>query len=317
MKKNARGVLSPFQTFTKEEWAGLRAGTPLTLSEDELEVLSGLNDPVSMEEVVQIYLPLSRLLLLYMEATQGLFQVTEDFLAKKNPKTPFIIGLAGSVAVGKSTTGRLLKTLLARWPSQPRVELVTTDGFLYPNALLEARGLMQRKGWPESYDLAGLTEFLANIKAGKRAVSAPVYSHLSYDIVADQTLIIRQPDILIVEGLNVLYTGVRPVAMQDVPFVSDFFDFSVFIDADVDDIGTWYVERFMQLRKTAFRKPQSYFHRYSELDNEQAMATARQIWNDTNLPNLMENILPTRQRADLILLKGHNHHIEQVALRKL
>lgn len=317
MGKNARGVFSPFQVFTKEEWAGLRAGTPLTLSEDELEVLSGLNDPVSMEEVVQIYLPLSRLLLLYVEATQGLFQVTEDFLAKKTPKTPFIIGLAGSVAVGKSTTGRLLKTLLARWPSQPRVELVTTDGFLYPNALLEARGLMQRKGWPESYDLAGLTEFLANIKAGKRAVSAPVYSHLSYDIVADQTLIIRQPDILIVEGLNVLYTGVRPVAMQDVPFVSDFFDFSVFIDADVDDIGTWYVERFMQLRKTAFRKPQSYFHRYSDLDNEQALATARQIWNDINLPNLMENILPTRQRADLILLKGHNHHIEQVALRKL
>jgi type I pantothenate kinase len=287
------------------------------LSEAELENLSGLTERVSTQEVVDIYLPLSRLLNFYVEALQELHDATTGFLRKRDGKVPFIIGLAGSVAVGKSTTGRVLQALLARWPSHPSVELVPTDGFLYPNAVLEERGLMGRKGSPESYDLPRLLNFLAEVKSGHERTAAPVYSHLVYDVLPDQEIIIERPDIVIVEGLNVLQPAKLPKDGEAIPFVSDFFDFSIYIDAADALIESWYVERFLRLRQTAFRDPASYFHRYATLSEEEARKIGLSLWRTINLVNLQDNILPTRQRADLILRKGEDHAVEAVALRKL
>lgn len=310
-------AFSPYALYLREEWARLRADTPMPLSEAELENLSGLTEKVSTQEVIQIYLPLSRLLNFYVEAAQRLHDATEGFLRKGNGKMPFVIGLAGSVAAGKSTTARVLRALLARWPSHRRVELVPTDGFLYPNAVLEERGMMNRKGFPESYDLNKLLAFLADVKSGNSPVEAPVYSHLVYDVLPDQKFVIDQADIVIVEGLNVLQPAKLPTDGKAIPYVSDFFDFSVYIDAAEELVESWYVERFLRLRQTAFRDPASYFHRYSTLSEEEARETGLAIWREINLVNLRENILPTRQRADLILRKGADHAVETVALRKL
>ena len=309
--------LSPFRVFSRAEWAGLRADTPLTLSLEELKRLQSLNDRLSIEDVVEIYLPLSRLLALYVAATQGLFKATQRFLDAGDGKSPYIIGVAGSVAVGKSTTARVLEALLARWPNTPRVKLITTDGFLLPNAELRRLGLMERKGFPESYDTHAFLKFLARIKAGEAEVAAPLYSHLVYDVLPGETLVVDRPDILIVEGLNVLQPPKLPKDAKPIPFVSDFFDFSVYIDADEALLRRWYVDRFMTLRRTAFRKPESFFRRYAEISEEEARGVAFGLWDRINLPNLRENIFPTRPRADLILRKGESHMIQEVALRRL
>ncbi len=289
----------------------------MTLDASDLTRLRSLNDPISLNDVVEIYLPLSRLLSLYVGAAQGLHRATRTFLGTTEGVTPFIIAIAGSVAVGKSTTARVLKALLQRWPNTPKVDLVTTDGFLLPNAELMREGLMERKGFPESYDLASLLAFLRDIKAGKGHVTAPVYSHLSYDIVPGEMISIDRPDIVILEGLNVLQTSRLPRDGRVVPFVSDFFDFSVYLDADEAAVRRWYVERFISLRGTAFQDPKSYFHRYASLSDAQAEEMALNLWTRINLVNLFENILPTRPRADLILTKGPNHAIEEVALRRI
>jgi type I pantothenate kinase len=310
-------AFSPYIVYSRDDWAALRADTPMPLSEAELENLSGLTERVSTQEVVEIYLPLSRLLNLHVEALQELHGAATRFLRKGDAKMPFIIGLAGSVAVGKSTTGRVLQALLARWPSHPSVELVPTDGFLFPNAVLEQRGLMTRKGFPESYDLTRLLNFLAEVKSGRERIEAPVYSHLVYDVLPDQAIVIERPDIVIVEGLNVLQPAKLPKDGAAIPFVSDFFDFSIYIDAADGLIEDWYVERFLRLRQTAFRDPASYFHRYATLSEEEAKAIGLSLWRTINLVNLTENILPTRQRADLILRKAQDHAVETVALRKL
>ena len=309
--------LSPYWRFSREDWANLRADTPLTLTADDLARLRSLNDPISVEEVIAIYLPLSRLLALYVAATQSLFKATQRFLGAVDGKMPYIIGIAGSVAVGKSTTARLLKALMSRWPNTPKVALVTTDGFLHPNAALLRDGLMERKGFPESYDGTAILRFLSEIKAGQRKVRAPVYSHMVYDVVPLEFVEVDRPDILIVEGLNVLAPNRPQRDGNERPFVSDYFDFSVYVDAETPLIEQWYVERFMRLRQTAFRDPGSYFHKYATLTDAEAQATALSIWSKTNLVNLQENILPTRLRADLILRKGASHKIEEVALRKL
>jgi type I pantothenate kinase len=310
-------VLSPHRIFSRSEWARLRADTPLTLTVDDVTRLKSLNDPISLDDVVEIYLPLSRLLSLYVAAAQGLFDATRTFLGANDGQTPYIIGVAGSVAVGKSTTARILRALLRRWPNTPTVELITTDGFLLPNAILAREGLMERKGFPESYDLPALLAFLSDIKAGKRHVEAPVYSHIVYDIVPGETVAIDRPDILIVEGLNVLQTARPPRDARAVPFVSDFFDFSVYIDANEADIERWYLDRFKRLRETAFRDPASYFHRYASVGDEEAAKVATGLWNRINLVNLRENILPTRPRADLILRKSASHRVEEVSLRRI
>ena len=306
--------VSPYRRFSRTEWAALRADTPLTLTIEDLTKLQSINDPISVEEVIAIYLPLSRLLALYVAATQGLFKATQRFLGAEDGKVPYIIGVAGSVAVGKSTTARVLQALLSRWPNTPKVELITTDGFLLPNAVLQREGLMEKKGFPESYDGAALVRFLAEIKAGKRHVTAPVYSHLEYDVVPGEEVVVDRPDILIVEGLNVLLPNKLGRA---IPFVSDFFDFSVYLHADETDLEHWYVNRFMRLRETAFRDPRSFFHKYADLSDEEAVNTARSIWTRINLRNLHENVLPTMARASLVLTKGPAHRIEEVALRKL
>jgi type I pantothenate kinase len=310
-------TVQPHRFFSREEWARLRADTPLTLTAEDVQRLQSLNDPISLDEVVEIYLPLTRLLSLYVAATQGLYDATRTFLGADGSRTPYIIGVAGSVAVGKSTMARVLRALLRRWPNTPKVDLIATDGFLLPNAVLIREGLMERKGFPESYDLPALLAFLSAIKAGKRNVTAPVYSHLTYDIVPGETTTIDNPNILIVEGLNVLQTPRMPRDGRAVPFVSDFFDFAVYIDADDAIIKRWYVERFLNLRKTAFRDPASYFHRYAAIDDAEAVTVAEGLWNRINLVNLRENILPTRPRADLILVKEEDHRIGKVALRRL
>lgn len=309
--------LSPYYEFNKEEWAKLRADTPMTLDEHDLERLSGVIERVSRDEVVKIYLPLSRLLNLYVGAAQALHAAASKFLGQRSAKMPFIVGMAGSVAVGKSTTARVLRALLSRWPNSPQVDLITTDGFLLPNAVLEERGLMDRKGFPESFDTRRLLKFLADVKAGRRHVQAPVYSHFHYDVLPGETVTVDRPDILIVEGLNVLQSAELPRDGEAIPFVSDFFDFSIYIDADPDVIGDWYVERFMRLRETAFRHPKAYFYRYSKLSDEEARKTARHIWESINLVNLRANILPTRRRAHLILKKEPDHSVKTVLLRKL
>jgi type I pantothenate kinase len=309
--------LSPYHRFTRSEWAALRADTPLTLSMEDLTRLRSLNDPISLEEVVAIYLPLSRLLALYVAATQGLYKATQRFLDADGGKVPYIIGVGGSVAAGKSTLSRVMQALLSRWPNTPKVELVTTDGFLYPNAVLESEGLLERKGFPESYDGTKLLSFVSDVKAGEPTVQAPVYSHVTYDIVPGESIIIDRPDILILEGLNVLSANRGAKDGRAIPFVSDFFDFSVYLHATEDDLERWFVARFMRLRDTAFRNPLSYFKKYAELDDAQAEATARDIWTRINLRNLRENILPTMPRASLVLTKGPNHIIEEVELRKL
>ena len=307
---------SPYRHFTREEWARLRADTPMTLLSTELDQLSGLIEELSIDEVEKIYLPLSRLLNLYVAASQELHAVTSKFLGRREGKVPFIIGVAGSVAVGKSTTARVLRALLARWPDHPRVDLITTDGFLLPNAELERLGIMDRKGFPESFDIARLLNFLADVKSGAEA-EAPVYSHFHYDIIAGQKIRVECPDILIVEGLNVLQPARLPNDGEAIPFVSDFFDFSIYIDADPDLIQQWYVTRFMRLRTTAFRDPAAYFHRYSKLSTSEAEERGLSIWRTINMKNLEENILPTRQRASLILRKGADHSVEQVSLRRI
>jgi len=317
MEQRTDDGLSPYRTFSRTEWAALREDTPMTLTSDEVAKLRSLHDRLDISEVEDIYLPLSRLLSLYVAATQRLHRAEQRFLGTEDAKVPFIIGVAGSVAVGKSTTARVLQALLARWTNVPKVDLITTDGFLLPNAVLEQEKLMEKKGFPESYDLPALLTFLSDVKAGRRPVRAPVYSHLVYDVMPNHWIEIDRPEILIVEGLNVLQTGRLPKDGKAIPFVSDFFDFSVYLDADEEVLKGWYVDRFLTLRSTAFRDPKSYFHRYSDLSDAEATRTATSIWDRINLVNLHENILPTRQRADLILTKVASHRVEGVALRKL
>jgi type I pantothenate kinase len=317
MEQPAPAFATTRRIFSRAEWSALRADTPMTLTAEDVQRLRSFNDPSSLDDVTHIYLPLSRLLSLYVAATQGLYDATRTFLGSKDGVTPFIIGIAGSVAVGKSTTARILRALLQRWTNTPKVELLTTDGFLLPNAVLKQEGLMERKGFPESYDLPALLAFLSAIKAGERRVKAPVYSHLVYDIVPGETVTVDRPDILIVEGLNVLQTSRLPRDGRGAPFVSDFFDFSIYLDAGEEDIHRWYIERFLRLRETAFRDPASYFHRYAALSEAEARTVGEGLWSRINLVNLRENILPTRPRADLILRKGADHHVEEVALRRV
>ena len=317
MEQRTEDEVSPYRVFTRAKWAQLREDTPMTLTPEEVTRLHSLHDRLDMREVEEIYLPLSRLLSLYVAATQRLFRAQQNFLGTEDAKVPFIIGVGGSVAVGKSTTARVLQALLARWPNVPKVDLVTTDGFLYPNAILEREELMEKKGFPESYDLPALLRFLSDIKAGRRPVRAPVYSHLTYDVMPNQWIEIDRPEILIVEGLNVLQAGTPPKGGKAIPYVSDYFDFSIYLDAGEAVLQGWYVDRFLTLRGTAFRDPKSYFHRFATLSDAEAIETATSIWRRINLVNLRENILPTRQRAHLILTKVESHLVEEVALRRL
>lgn len=311
-------LMSLYNSFTRGEWSRLRADTPMTLSEAELIQLRGQNENVSLAEVKDIYLPLSRLLNFYVAAVQNLHKATAAFLGKTAAKVPYIIGIAGSVAVGKSTTSRILQALLSRWPNHPKVDLVTTDGFLWPNKVLQERGIMRRKGFPESYNLQALIEFVSAMKAGERQVRIPVYSHHIYDIVPNECQVIDQPDIMIVEGLNVLQTGID----HDSPrrphvFVSDYFDFTIYVHAETDVIRQWYIDRFSAFRHLAKTDPTSFFWRFVHLTDGEAQIHARLIWEVINEMNLHQNILPTRKRADLILNKGANHSVQSVLLRKI
>jgi len=308
---------SAYVVFGRDEWAGLRASTPLTLSEKDLTSLRGVHEQLSLEDVVQIYLPLSRLLNLHFRSARALSGVKDEFLGRLVGRRPYVIGIAGSVAVGKSTFARTLQALLARWPDHPSVALVTTDGFLYPNATLLERGLMKRKGFPESYDRRRMVQFLADIKAGQAEVRAPVYSHQGYDIVPGESLLVSSPDILIFEGLNVLQTGTLEGGRSPSIIVSDFFDFSLYLDADAGHIQEWYVQRFQKLQRTVFQNPSSYFHHYKDLDAEQSREVALGIWRDINLANLRENILPSRERAHVVLRKRPDHAVGEVWLRQI
>ncbi len=308
---------SPYVDLDRSAWSRLSESTPLPLTGEDVERLRGLGDPIDLAEVDAIYRPLSRLLNLYVTATAGLHRATSTFLREEPPRTPYVIGVAGSVAVGKSTTARVLREMLARWPETPHVELVTTDGFLYPNAELRRRGLMERKGFPESYDRRALIRFLSKIKAGQEEVRAPVYSHVTYDIVPGEEVVVRKPDVLVVEGLNVLQPA-RPSSVDESTVaVSDFFDFSIYVDARTRNVRQWYVDRFLKLRRTAFSRPESYFRRYADLSDAEATAKALSIWDSINAPNLEQNILPTRGRATLVMTKGSDHSVQRVRLRKL
>ncbi len=311
MDDYSHGEMPAYLSFSRAEWAALRANTPLTLSQNDLATLKSVNEEVSLAEVEETYLPLSRLLNLHVSAARGLVTVKDAFLGRPAGQTPYIIAVAGSVAVGKSTFARILRTLIARWPNRPKVELITTDGFLHTTATLEERGLMARKGFPESYDTRRMIRFLADIKGGKAEVSAPVYSHIAYDIVPNAEQVVRQPDVLIFEGLNVLQVAALPV------MASDFFDFSVYIDAAEEDIQSWFLERFLLLQKTAFQDSSAFFHRYKDLSADEAAAFARTIWQTINRPNLRDNILPTRERASLILTKRTDHSLGEVRLRRM
>ena len=303
--------MTPYLSFNRDQWSELRNSVPMTLSEADLLELQGINENLTLAEATEIYLPLSRLLNLYVEARQSRNSVLHRFLSNDQPAPPFIIGIAGSVAVGKSTTARLLEALLSRWESHPKVELITTDGFLHPNEELESRGIMRKKGFPESYDVKRLVQFVSDVKAGKRNVEAPVYSHLTYNIT-DEKKVVDRPDVLIIEGLNVLQGEMNSNRV----FVSDFLDFSIYVDAETSQIKQWYIDRFMKFRQGAFTKPGSYFSHYTELSQQQAIDKASSIWDSINGINLESNILPTRERAQLILKKGSNHTVEQVLLRK-
>lgn len=305
---------SPYISFNREEWAKLRFSTPLSITEEDLIRLESINERITMEEVSQIYLPLSRLINLYVSESQSLYEVTNTFLGTLQEKVPYIIGIAGSVAVGKSTTSRIIQALLSRWPNHPKVELVTTDGFLYPNSILEQKGIMNKKGFPESYDIRSLTHFLKDVKSGKAEISAPIYSHLFYDIMPNQNQIIKSPDILIVEGLNVLQI---PKENKLGLYISDFFDFTIYVHADEKHIKKWYIDRFEMLRRTAFQDKNSYFHRYADLSENEAYHFAEKIWNEINYINLKENIYSTQRRARLIMEKGEDHSVQKIRLRKL
>ncbi len=308
---------NPYHRFSKAEWAEYRDGEPMTLAAADIERLRALTDPISLAEAEEIYLPLSRLISFYVEAAQAVHRVTTRFLGTDDNQIPFIIGVAGSVASGKSTTSRILRALLQRWRTSPKVDLLTTDGFLYPNAVLDERGLAARKGFPESYDRAALLAFLADIKSGKPSVEAPVYSHLVYDIIPGEFVTIERPDILIVEGLNILQAGEAQKSGKPLLFASDFIDFSIYIDADEADLRDWFMVRFRALRESAFTDPKSFFRRLAEMPTAEAEGFALQAWDNINLVNLRENILPTRSRADLILKKGGNHTVEEVMLRRV
>ena len=312
-----RSSVSPYAVFDRASWRALAAGSRLPLDEAELRALATFGDRIDLDEVATVYLPLAELLDLHVAASRRLWAAQAEFLGNTTAKVPFVIAVAGSVAVGKSTTARLLQTLLTAAPGSPRVELVTTDGFLLPNAALESRGLLGRKGFPESYDRRALIRFLADVKSGKPEVSAPLYSHLSYDVLAGERQVVDSPDVLVLEGLNVLQAGGRPDGRVPEVFLSDFFDFSVYVDAAESDISRWYVERFLALRRTAFSDSSAYFHRFADLTDEEATATARGIWSAVNEPNLRLNIAPTRSRARLVLQKAPDHTVRRVLLRKL
>lgn len=307
---------SPYMLFSREKWAELRDSEPMTLTENELHQLKGINDELSMDEIRDIYLPLSRLLSYYVNATATRQSVTMKFLNQKTQKIPFIIGVAGSVSVGKSTTSRVLQALLSRWEGNTKVALITTDGFLYPNDILEEKGLMLKKGFPQSYDIHRLLNFVSDVKSGKKEVKAPRYSHQTYDIVPGEYEIISQPDVLILEGLNVLQSGMD--YPQDKPrvFVSDYLNFSIYVDAEEEQLEEWYISRFMNYRELAKNTPDSYFYTFTQLSYDEANKIAKSVWREINRKNLNKNILPTRERANLILHKGENHKVDYVRLRK-
>ena len=306
-----------YLTFSREDWLQFRSDTPLTLTETDLHLLHGQIETVSLKEVTDIYLPLSRLLNLYVTAMQSLYRASQQFLGQSEPKVPYIIGVAGSVAIGKSTTSRVLKALLSRWPDHPRVTVVTTDGFLYPNHVLEQQGIMNRKGFPESYDLNALLQFLVDVKSGKNNVKAPLYSHKFYDVIPNEFISVDQPDIVILEGLNILQPGISKFGKYADLFVSDFFDFSIFVDAEIDVIKQWYIERVVKFSQTTFRDSSVYFHYLSKMQPPEVYQFAEKVWHEINEVNLFQNILPCRERAQLILKKSRDHSVEQVRLRKL
>lgn len=316
MIKRDQSLATPYLQFDRTQWAALRDSVPLTLSEEEIVKLKGINEDLSLEEVAQIYLPLSRLLNFYISSNLRRQAVLEQFLGTDGQKIPYVIGIAGSVAVGKSTTARLLQALLSRWPEHRSVELITTDGFLHPNKVLNERGLMKKKGFPQSYDMHSLVKFVSEVKSGAKRVTAPVYSHLIYDVVPEGNKVIEQPDILILEGLNVLQSGMDYLHDPHRVFVSDFVDFSIYVDAPETLLQSWYINRFLKFRQGAFSNPDSYFHNYSKLPEPEAINIATQLWNEINGLNLQQNILPTRERASLIMTKSANHAVESVRLRK-